>query len=558
MRQHAAIPSARQAQSEPVAKRTAVTAGNQANFIDNRQSSIAQRALQTQIDDSPRMVAQREQQALSKPNNTGLPDNLKSGIESLSGMSMDHVKVHYNSPQPAQLNAHAYAQGSAIHVAPGQEQHLPHEAWHVVQQAQGRVRPTIQMKDGINVNDDGNLEAEADAMGEKARSGGNIDAPGIQLKRGIHPLPPIQRIQEPATKNKRHRESDKGSDESSQSEQLEKPHIQLHSEIMQLAIDDEVKPGTRIMVTNPSARDAGDIGTVIGPSTVKDRCMRVKFDNKRDVYRVYFHEITVISTPVQQKEKREPQLLNEMIMNVIRTVQEIPNALAAVMDSDKTQKIEIAPVQQLEACLVACAELSAEDTATYLYTTYFFGPLNKYLRNPDPNMTKPIKELISVTHALLIRAFKGSAGEKLVPTFRMELQAEWIGDKAVGENLSFPALTSTHPNLPGVNAMWTDIENGTFGKVTKLALLIFEGDSKFLNPKTKYFPRENEIILPPGIDAEIVKKYDINWDQPGGRGRVAKKWTITVYHLKMMTGAPGVSSPSLAFTHKGNVKIAEH
>jgi hypothetical protein len=50
-------------------------------------------------------------------------------------MSMDHVKVHYNSSQPAQLNALAYAQGSDIHVAPGQEQHLPHEAWHVVQQA---------------------------------------------------------------------------------------------------------------------------------------------------------------------------------------------------------------------------------------------------------------------------------------------------------------------------------------------------------------------------------------------------------------------------------------
>lgn len=38
----------------------------------------------------------------SKPNNAGLSDNLKSGIESLSGMSTDHVKVHYNSSQPAQ------------------------------------------------------------------------------------------------------------------------------------------------------------------------------------------------------------------------------------------------------------------------------------------------------------------------------------------------------------------------------------------------------------------------------------------------------------------------
>ena len=100
-----------------------------------------------------------------KPNNTGLPDNLKSGIENLSGISMDHVKVHYNSAKPAQLQAHAYAQGSDIHVAPGQEQHLPHEAWHVVQQAQGRVKPTLQMKGDVQVNDDVSLEAEADVMG---------------------------------------------------------------------------------------------------------------------------------------------------------------------------------------------------------------------------------------------------------------------------------------------------------------------------------------------------------------------------------------------------------
>lgn len=107
-------------------------------------------------------------QRVAKPNNTGLPDQLKSGIESLSGMSMDHVKVHYNSDAPAQLQAHAYAQGSEIHVAPGQEQHLPHEAWHVVQQAQGRVKPTLQMKGGVGVNDDAGLEREADLMGGRA------------------------------------------------------------------------------------------------------------------------------------------------------------------------------------------------------------------------------------------------------------------------------------------------------------------------------------------------------------------------------------------------------
>jgi hypothetical protein len=107
------------------------------------------------------------QQAL-RANNTGLADQLKSGIESLSGMSMDDVRVHYNSLQPAQLNALAYAQGSDIHLAPGQEQHLPHEAWHVVQQAQGRVQPTMQMKDGVQLNDDVGLEREADVMGTKA------------------------------------------------------------------------------------------------------------------------------------------------------------------------------------------------------------------------------------------------------------------------------------------------------------------------------------------------------------------------------------------------------
>ena len=110
----------------------------------------------------------RATQLAQKPNNTGLPDNLKHGIESLSGMSMDNVKVHYNSSKPAQLNAHAYAQGTDIHLASGQEKHLPHEAWHVVQQAQGRVKPTMQMKSGTPVNDDKGLENEADVMGGKA------------------------------------------------------------------------------------------------------------------------------------------------------------------------------------------------------------------------------------------------------------------------------------------------------------------------------------------------------------------------------------------------------
>ena len=103
-----------------------------------------------------------------KKNTTGLPDQLKEGLENLSGIAMDDVKVHYNSAQPAQLQAHAYAQGTDIHVEPGQEQHLPQEAWHVVQKKQGRVQPTKQMKGSTEINDDSKLEAEADRMGDEA------------------------------------------------------------------------------------------------------------------------------------------------------------------------------------------------------------------------------------------------------------------------------------------------------------------------------------------------------------------------------------------------------
>jgi hypothetical protein len=115
------------------------------------------------------------QRAAAPANKTGLPDNVKSGVEQLSGVSLSDVKVHYNSPKPAQLQAHAYAQGTNIHVASGQEKHVPHEAWHVVQQKQGRVQATTQLKGTIQVNDNAGLEAEADAMGAKALLSGKRD-----------------------------------------------------------------------------------------------------------------------------------------------------------------------------------------------------------------------------------------------------------------------------------------------------------------------------------------------------------------------------------------------
>lgn len=106
---------------------------------------------------------------VQKKNLTGMPDNLKEGIEDLSGFSMDDVRVHYGSSKPAAVQAHAYTQGTDIHIAPGQERHLPHEAWHVAQQMAGRVQPTTEIG-GMPVNDNAALEHEADVMGARANS----------------------------------------------------------------------------------------------------------------------------------------------------------------------------------------------------------------------------------------------------------------------------------------------------------------------------------------------------------------------------------------------------
>ena len=143
--------------------------GGTTTIVDNRPSTGYQRKLHETMNNS---VSNKENPIQQKANKTGLPDNLKSGIENLSGYSMDDVKVHYNSSKPAQLQAHAYAQGTNIHLAPGQEKHLAHEAWHVVQQKQGRVTPTRQLKGkGVNINDDAGLEKEADVMGQRAMAG---------------------------------------------------------------------------------------------------------------------------------------------------------------------------------------------------------------------------------------------------------------------------------------------------------------------------------------------------------------------------------------------------
>ena len=151
------------------------TDSNAASVLD---SSAQNESLQRKAD----MANSATQRAEApRPNNTGLPDNLKSGIERLSGFSMDDVRVHYNSSKPATVQAFAYTQGTDIHVAPGQEKYLPHEAWHVAQQMAGRVSPTTNIN-GMPVNDNEALEHEADVMGEKAVQCKNAEGKGFVNK----------------------------------------------------------------------------------------------------------------------------------------------------------------------------------------------------------------------------------------------------------------------------------------------------------------------------------------------------------------------------------------
>ncbi|MCC2607304.1 eCIS core domain-containing protein [Planctobacterium marinum] len=79
----------------------------------------------------------------------GLPNNLRTSIEHLAGTDLSNVRIRTHSAQAASVQAHAYAQGNAVHTARGGERHLPHETAHVTQQKQGRLQPTTMVNPPI-------------------------------------------------------------------------------------------------------------------------------------------------------------------------------------------------------------------------------------------------------------------------------------------------------------------------------------------------------------------------------------------------------------------------
>lgn len=134
----------------------------------------------------------------------GLPMQLKLGIESLTGVSMDGVRVVHGSSAPARYGAGAFARKGEIHLGPGHADKLDHEAWHIAQQRLGKVHKTRDLE-GQAFNDDADLEAEADRMGALARqhaaqaAGGALqqgaDVDVMQFAPGDFALHPILAVQ---------------------------------------------------------------------------------------------------------------------------------------------------------------------------------------------------------------------------------------------------------------------------------------------------------------------------------------------------------------------------
>lgn len=149
-------------------------------MIDNSPEGIKMRAYQEKIDQSPESLEMQQYQeninapdekpTTPKENTTGIPDNIKQGIESLSGYSLDEVRVHYNSDKPEAIEAHAYTEGMDIYIATGQEEYLPHEVWHVVQQMDGLAKKRIEVN-GKGIDDKKGLEKDATDKGEQAKKG---------------------------------------------------------------------------------------------------------------------------------------------------------------------------------------------------------------------------------------------------------------------------------------------------------------------------------------------------------------------------------------------------
>lgn len=112
---------------------------------------------------------------LKTVNPAGMPGETLNQMSSSFGHDFSDVNIHTGSQSAVDAGALAYTQGNDIHFAPGQydpaskggQELLGHELTHVVQQREGRVQANNEVN-GMPLNDDRELEEEADQLGAKA------------------------------------------------------------------------------------------------------------------------------------------------------------------------------------------------------------------------------------------------------------------------------------------------------------------------------------------------------------------------------------------------------
>ena len=115
-------------------------------------------------------------------------------MERAFGTDFSAVRIHQDARAQA-LGARAFTRGTDIYFAPGAYQPespsgqelLGHELAHVVQQSQGRVPATLQMK-GEAVNHDAGLEREADEQGARAARGEQVSTGQAAPRAGSSPV----------------------------------------------------------------------------------------------------------------------------------------------------------------------------------------------------------------------------------------------------------------------------------------------------------------------------------------------------------------------------------
>lgn len=134
------------------------------------QRSHAPRSRQPDNDSPPSF----QHTAIVSSGGRAIPAPLRTQMERAFNANFANVKLHEGN-HVGSVGAIAYTQGNHIHFAPGQfnpdtrsgQALLGHELAHVMQQRQGRVKPTTQVN-GLPVNDQTALEQEADTLGQKA------------------------------------------------------------------------------------------------------------------------------------------------------------------------------------------------------------------------------------------------------------------------------------------------------------------------------------------------------------------------------------------------------